>query len=213
MATFGYYLSQVARYGYFQVRLDDNWGAVSVSDEACKQAAEKWLTPLLTSAEQTHIFQRLGGCIDVTPAPRTKRPVVINRTKSSFEIELSSVDVASQQRFWTWALRHRKIFIVIPLKRFPLESLATECWDPGILTNVSVAVGANTLAFARHQSQSARNLVCVFTTMGGSLYVELFSRYGVLARLFEGFVLHCRFLNKGLAKELMPYRRERTCPS
>lgn len=203
------YCEQVERYGYFSVELGDNRVQPAIADGACDFVTDKWLTPLIAVAERAYLYRRVSKTApyDATPPPRGSRPVLARRS-TRVELDTRAVLLSEHRRYLHWALRHANMVLVVPTAHVPTEAIATESWDPGILTNLEAVAARGAKEFAR--CEIAKRKACfLFSRDSYTISCHIFAPPKELLRFYECFVLNCRFVLKGLEQELAPMRRKK----
>ncbi len=207
--SFEYYRERIRKSRHFEVGLDGTWGDPSLEEAALNDVLHNWLAPLVDVASNIFILRAdWGDDSDCTPSPRTKQPRTIRRAKDLLEVRSQEANISLQEKYWRWALRHRIVIFKVAPERFPINSLAKECWDPVLVTNLGVILGANGLGFAKFHAFRGKAIVCSATWTSSGFMASLLAPDSDLLALYEACVLNCRFMRKGLEEELMPYRRK-----
>lgn len=162
--TFSEYAEYVRRKGYFSVQLNDHRGQSGLTDAACELVFEKWLIPLLSVCQGAHVYRKIyrDRPYDATPPPRSPRPVQLSRTNIRTELDGKAMLDKKYASYWTWALKHANATLCISRDKFPVEELAKECWDPGILTNLRATVAGGAIQLAKREV-AKQNVCCVFS--------------------------------------------------
>ena len=207
--TFSQYCEYVRRFGQFSARLGDNRTELRIPDAACELVIDKWLTPLLTVAKSVYIYRRTSKdrSYDVTPPPRGSKPVIMAKTIARIELDAKPMMAMEQRKYWWWALRHANITVVVPVDRVPVEALARESWDPAILTNLGAVVARGSIDLAKREA-TKENACFIFARSSADVRCHIFAPTRELLKFYECFVVNCRFILKGLERELMPVREK-----
>ena len=207
--TFSEYREYVRKFGHFCVRLGDNRTELRIPDAACELVIDKWLTPLLTVARSVYIYRRTSKDhpYDVTPPPRGSRPAILTKTVVRMELDAKRMLAVELRKYWWWALRHTNITLIVPPDAAPVEMLAKESWDPAILTNLGAVVARGSIELAKREAKK-ENACFIFYHMSSDVHCNIFAPSRELLKFYECFVVNCRFILKGLERELMPVRQK-----
>jgi hypothetical protein len=205
--TFSEYCTYVRKRGYFSVRLSDNRSQPGISDTACDWVLEKWLVPILSVCESSFVYRIVfqDRPYDVTPPPRSSKPILLGRTMQRVELEGKAMLGREHRNYMAWALRHATVAVCVPFERLPSNALAKECWDPGILTNLGAIVSRGSLELARRAG--AKKTMCfLFSRDSYAISCHVFGPPKDLLGFYKRCVINCRFILKGLERELKSVR-------
>jgi hypothetical protein len=207
--TFSEYSENVKNYGYFSVDLGDNRARPDITDEVCEIILDKWLIPLMSVSQNVFIYQRKSAYSEeVTPPPKHLAPIVLGKTEARIELDHSKMPISKYRSYWYWAMRHRNrnITLVIPKDKFHVELFAKESWDPSILTNLAVVVARGSIQLAR-RVVAQQNVCCILSRESYNLECHIFAPPTDLLNYYKSFVVNCRFVSKGLERELISVRQ------
>ncbi len=207
--TFSEYSECIKTRGYFSLRLDDNRAQLGVTDNACDLVLSKWLIPLLEVCERVFVYRLVfkDGSYDATTSPRDAKPAVLSKTTTRVELDAKAMLTDRYGKYWAWALRHATIVVCIPQMQVPMEALAKECWDPGILMNLGAVVPSRSIQLAKHEAKEGK-VCCVFSRDSYSISSHIFAPTKELLNFYKYSVMNCRFILKGLERELKPVRKK-----
>lgn len=205
--TYNEYKAIIGKYGHFSLRLDNNNKVPIISDDTCILVNKQWLIPLAENCENVYVYRRKykDRTFDVTPPPKWKIPVAVSKTSVRVEHSAKSITSLEYFDYWAWALRHLNIVFTFKTKKFPINLVAKQCWDPGILMNPSAVMARGSIELAKREIVS-NNTCIIFNNDAYSIHVEVYAPKIYLLKYYEIFVINCKFILKGLEKELKTIR-------
>ena len=210
MTNYDIYVTSAKRHGHFMVSLGDNSTHPGISDEACRMSYTTWLLPLLMVSQRAFIYRRMSKTrpFDVTPPPRSPKPVVLGKTSVRSELDVPKVLNQKLDAFWAWGFRHANIVLCIPEAKFPIGTLANQCWNPAILTNLGAVVARGALSLAKREALR-QCVCCIFRKDSYNISVVIFPPRKRLRGLYDDFASNCKFTFKDLERDFKSLRKRK----
>lgn len=210
MADYYFYASYVQKCGHFLVSLTDNRSGLRLPDEDYNRILDEWITPLSLVSNRVFVYQRRSKTrpFDVTPPPRSPKPLVISRTPVRVELDFRKMSVPKYREYWLWALRHRNIVFCFGEDNFPITLLAAKCWNPAILLNLGAVIASGAIKLAKRYSLK-NNVCCIVRGNSSDVTSVVFAPRKKLAELYKQVVINCQFTHPAFEREFAAFRRQK----